>query len=320
MEVWAKLNLRYRFSPGQQSMAERALALRLIRNDSPQTLSYLDQIEPNPDDLGLQEGRIRAALSHRDWGRALTWTEALPADLRESEGWRYWRARALEKMGHDAQAGALFRMVARERSYYGFLAADRLGADYHLENIPLEIGDFDLASVAALPGLQRARELHFFGRLVLARLEWDKATRKLNQEKLQVAAKLAQGWGWHDRAIFTLARTGYWDDLELRFPLEYQGQIETTAHSYGLDSAWIFAVMRQESAFITDARSSAGALGLMQLMPGTARLVARRLKRRLPRTADLLEPETNIGLRRMVVPRARSRLPSGSRGYQASRL
>ncbi|MCP4044068.1 MAG: lytic murein transglycosylase, partial [Gammaproteobacteria bacterium] len=218
------------------------MALRLIRNDSPQTLSYLDQIEPNPDDLGLQEGRIWAALSRRDWGRALTWIEALPADLRESEGWRYWRARALEKMGHDAQAGALFRMVARERSYYGFLAADRLGADYHLENIPLEIGDFDLASVAALPGLQRARELHFFGRLVLARLEWDKATRKLNQEKLQVAAKLAQGWGWHDRAIFTLARTGYWDDLELRFPLEYQGQIETTAHSHGLDSAWIFAV------------------------------------------------------------------------------
>jgi soluble lytic murein transglycosylase len=119
----------------------------------------------------------------------------------------------------------------------------------------------------------------------------------MDVHQLKAAAKLAMQRGWHDRAIFTLARTGFWDDLELRFPLEHADLVEANARLHGIDIAWIFAVMRQESAFMDNARSHAGAMGLMQLMPATARNVARKvLKRQPPRGSELFEPDTNIAL------------------------
>ena len=114
--------------------------------------------------------------------------------------------------------------------------------------------------------------------------------------RLLKAAKLADEWGWHDRAIATLARARYWDDLELRFPLAHQQVVLTQAKRQKVNPAWAFAIIRQESAFTTDARSHAGAMGLMQLMPRTARTVARSMKMQPPRRYDLLKIDTNIRL------------------------
>jgi soluble lytic murein transglycosylase len=126
---------------------------------------------------------------------------------------------------------------------------------------------------------------------------------------LQAAAKLAERYGWHDRAIFTLARTGYWDDLELRFPLEHAALVKHNAELQGIDIAWVFAVMRQESAFMSNARSHAGAMGLMQLMPSTARQVAKNvLKTPPPRRQDLFEPDTNIALGSAYLKQMKGRL------------
>ena len=109
-----------------------------------------------------------------------------------------------------------------------------------------------------------------------------------------MAAKLAHEWGWHGRAILTLAKTPYRDDLELRFPLAYRDEVLAQAEAKSLDPAWVFAIVRQESAFMPDARSHAGALGLMQIMPGTGRSIARSLNRKLRSKYQLLEADTSL--------------------------
>ncbi len=298
LHAWRLLQRRYSFTAEQRPDIERRLAFALIRDRHPERLSFLAQIEPAADDDALRERRIRAALDARDWSMALLWLNALPEPQRSSEGWLYWQARTLDELGRSAEAEPLFRTVARERSYYGFLAADQLGLNYHLANIPLQVDASLQQQVMAQTAIARARELHALGRLTEARREWQWVTKDMPHDELQAAAKLAERWGWHDRAIFSLARTGYWDDLDLRFPLKYKAHIEKEADSNRLDTAWLFAVVRQESAFIQDARSSAGALGLMQLMPRTARQVAKRLHGRSLRSlsALLLNPGLNIQL------------------------
>ncbi len=298
LHAWKLLKKRYTFTDEQIPKIESTLAFALMRDKNPETLSFLTEVEPATDDNLLREARIRAALDARSWSTALVWLKALPEAQRKSEGWMYWLARTLEELGRTAEAKQIFNQVAHERSYYGFMAADRLGISYHLANIPLQVDASLQQKMMARGAIARAKELHTLGRLVEARREWEATTKDMSQSELQTAAKLAESWGWHDRAIFSLARTGYWDDLDLRFPLKYKAHIETQANTNKLDIAWVFAVVRQESAFIHDARSGAGALGLMQLMPRTAREVSRRLHGHSLRSLNslLLKPKLNIQL------------------------
>ena len=242
------------------------------------------------------------------------WIRAMPAALGATERWRYWLARSLEMTGAEDEARELFVTLAGERDYHGFLAADRVGREYHLAHIPLEPGAERVAEVAAMPALVRAGELFALDRPIEARREWWLVLDRLSGDKpaLQAAAKLAQEWGWHDQAIFTLARTGYWDDLELRFPLQHSQAIDGAAKRRELPNSWVYAVVRQESAFSRDARSPAGALGLMQLMPRTARAIAREIKHPTPRRKDLFEPDTNITLGTAYLDRVLERFEGNS--------
>jgi len=296
ISVWKLLQQRYDFSPEQHYQAGRSQSLALIREDHPETLERLTTFDPRDDDSYLHEARIRTALSQRAWKQALSWIEALPPTLAGSERWQYWHARALEAQGNGDQARTLYESLSLSRSYYGFLAADRIEGGYNLQHIPLDIAQDHIEALASRSGMQRVEELLALGRLTDARREWRYAIKDLSNPQLQAAAKLAQSWDWHPQAIFTLARTEYWDDLELRFPVAHRQQVEKAAGRQRLDNAWVYAVIRQESAFASDAVSPAGARGLMQLMPSTARNTARRIKRPAPKTGELLLPGTNITL------------------------
>jgi len=294
--AWKTISRRYNFNDDQQYQANRAIARGNLRDPGPDILERLDRIEPRETDKYLLEARIRAALSRQDWQMAKKWISALPQELAETERWRYWRARALEESGDREKAHAILEELAGNRSYHGFLAADRIDVPYHLEHQPLEVNLYLIGNLSIKSGVSRARELYLLNRFLDARREWRMATADLDNKDLQAAAKIAQSWGWYDQAIFTLARTGYWNDLELRFPIEHDQYVDRAVDKRQLDKSWIFAVVRQESAFAPDARSPAGALGLMQLMPGTARSVANRLKLPPPGKRRLLRPSTNIDL------------------------
>jgi soluble lytic murein transglycosylase len=297
IDLWKKLQTRYTFDPDQRYDTDRFIALNLTREEDVRGYRFLQGLAPRAEDKRLHETRLRAALHRSDWRQVLEWIDELPPALANSERWQYWRARALAKTGEENAAEELFAKVAEQRSFYGFLAADRVDADYHLAHSDTPIDGAAIAQIAVLPGARRARELHALQRWIDARREWRDLTKRLNKVELKAAAELAESWNWHDQAIFTLARTGYWDDLVLRFPVRHTTTVHSNAKRHQLDPAWVFAVVRQESAFMRDAVSRAGARGLMQLMPRTARVVARKAYgKKPPQRKELFDAETNISL------------------------
>ena len=288
------LKARYSLPPDALGPVERKIALYVASRGHPSALDRLTVLPAQWVDEAVEEWRVRVSLQRRDWESVLIWLERMTPKTREQPQWRYWRARALAASGRNEEADAIYRQLAEIRDYYGFLAADRLRIPYQIENKPLTASAEAVESLANLPGIQRARELFLLGDFAPARMEWHQATTKLDDITLKTAAQLAQRWGWHDQAIATLARTAYWDDLELRFPLPHHEQVLTEARNKAIDPAWIYAVMRQESIFRADARSPAGALGLMQIMPATGRRIANDLSLTPPSRQTLLQADTNI--------------------------
>src|SRR5690606_88480 len=128
-----------------------------------------------------------------------------------------------------------------------------------------------LAELSEQPAFQRAREFLALGMQPEARAEWAAATAGMDSELLVQAALLAEQWQWHAQAIATVNRAGQFDNLEMRFPTMFSQQIIPHASAQGLDPSLVYSLVRSESLFVPDARSGAGALGLMQLMPGTGR-------------------------------------------------
>ena len=295
IKVWNKsLSQHYSFNKDEQASVERYLAIVLAVRGKPEALSWLAVIEPDVDDDQLREWRVRSALGQDNWDAVLAWIDQLNDEQQQLPRWQYWRARALEIQGQENPAEEIYYSLAQLRNYYGFLAADRVDAPYHLNAKPLNIDQEDLSTIAAYPGILRAHELYMLGRSIDARREWYYATYSMSERQLRLAAKLAQSWGWHDRAILTIARTQYNDDLELRFPLAHQDEIVTQARINSIDPALAYAIIRQESAFTPDARSHAGALGLMQVMPHTAQQLARGLNIEINHNFDILDITKNL--------------------------
>jgi soluble lytic murein transglycosylase len=313
LEQWESLEDRYDFDAGETARTEHYIVRNLVRVPGEVAYRFIRQVDMQGANERAHAARLRSALLREDWNQFRAWYETLPSSMQHEARWRYWLARALDGMGESEQAESLYSEVATDRSYYGFMAADRIDAAYHLDHVETPVDPVIMAEIAGLGAVQRARELYYLQRWADARREWLYATSEMSPAQLKAAAKIAEDKGWHDRAIFTLARTGYWDDLELRFPLAHTDLVGEQATRHGIDRAWIFAVMRQESAFMHNARSHAGAMGLMQLMPATARAVSRDvLKRKPPRRHQLLDPETNISLGSAYLKQMKSELGDSS--------
>ncbi len=293
-EALEVLKPRYRLSGAAWAELERQIAVFMATRGHPDALRRLAALPPDSADTTVREWRIRLVLRQGDWPAVLRELDRLTPPERDDPRWQYWRARALESTGRGEEAQGIYRRLATWRDYHGFLAADRLAQPYSLNDQPVPVTEPELAALERLPGLQRARELYFLGRLPEALVEWNAALVALSQDDLKKAAKLAQQWGWHYQAIATLARTGYWDDLELRFPTPYREQIAAAGGRDRLDPAWLYAIVRQESSFRSEAVSSAGALGLMQLLPATGQQVAKALQQSPPGSAELLQANLNI--------------------------
>jgi soluble lytic murein transglycosylase len=297
LTLWQEFSTADGFTEGDKQRVHIRLAAALFDQPGDEADRFFDELAPRSADRKLHELRLRAALARGDWEAYLRWHASMPPALRDEPRWQYWLARALDASGEAKAAHAIYQRLAEQRSYHGFLAADRIGVGYSLSHSTAPAATEDLARLAATPAMQRSHELLALGRTLEARREWHLATRNLSEAELVTAAKLADSWEWHGQAILTVAEGRHWDDLELRFPLAHRDTVEQQAGRQALDPAWIYAVVRQESAFMADARSHVGATGLMQLMPATARRVARRLEKPLRiNSTRLRQPEVNITL------------------------
>ncbi len=296
LSVWKRLREDQTFPAGLLKQAERAIALHMMRNKHKQGLEFLDQIQPRAANALLHEKRIRYVLTKQKWDLVNKWIQQLPEHLKSSDEWRYWNARALGELGKTDESQSRMRVLAKERSFYGFLAADLLKIDYNLNYKPLNVSATTMKQLESNLGLVRSREMFLLNRFTSGRREWRDATEKMTSEQLKGAAILARNWGLHDRSIAAVAQGELWEDLGLRFPVAHRKKVVQSAQERNLETAWVFAVIRQESAFVQDAHSPAGALGLMQLMPRTARGMARKLKMDSPKESKILQPDVNIRL------------------------
>jgi len=293
---WEKLKQKHQFFGEDENYVMRYLGIIAAQDHSPMAVELLSKVSADANDEALHVWRLRAALRAGEWTAAKSFIAALPEERRQKQEGRYWMARALERTGQPEEARTLFKALARERGYYGFLAADRMDETYAMQHQPIVAKADEVSTMLARPGVLAAQELLALGLTTEARRQWQWITRHMNNRELAIAALIAREWGWHDRAILTLSKSDHQDDLELRFPLLYRDSIEANAQRQGIDPGWIYGVVRQESAFVPDARSTAGALGLMQLMPATGLLTGRRLNLQLRGTRAILEVENNITL------------------------
>lgn len=278
--LWQTLNQKKLLQPADSASVRNELGRHHIAGDGVDALPWLLQHDPNGEDSSLLEWRIRLALRKGDWLRAGEWMTKLPADIADTSRWRYWQARALAQQTEPEkldQARRLLETLAAERSFYGFLAADRLQRPYQFNDRPLH-PDASPAKVAKRADIRRAQEFYQLGEKWSAHSEWTRALGIMTVPEQQAAAQLATQWGWYDQAIRTANTSGGFDDLSARFPFAYRPQLEKAAKQSGLPLEWVYAITRQESAFMAGVKSGAGAVGLMQLLPGTARQVARSIK------------------------------------------
>ena len=295
-EKWAQLKPRYDFTAAETGELEKNMSLSAAWQRNPRAHEWMVAVPDEAVDAKLREWRIRTAVSDGNWPAVVTHTSNLAPEETQREEWRYWRAHALDQTGERARALDDFSRLARERDYHGFLAADFMNWPYEMSNQPIEYDPAALEALANQPGFIRARELYKAELFIDARREWHWITRNLSLDELKLAAVLAEQWGWHDRAILTVAQSKDYNDLNLRFPINYQSEVRKIAKQFQLEPAHVYAVIRQESAFNKDARSHAGALGLMQLMPRTGRVTAKKHNIALPSTSLLYEPDKNISI------------------------
>ena len=296
MRLWTTFKERYEFFGEDEKYVLRWVGILAAQAHHPRAVEWLSAASADVGDETLYQWRVRAAIRNGEWQTGLRFIAQLPEPEQQEGEWRYWKARMLEYSGGEKQAKQLYSVLAQERSYYGFLSADRVGQSYAMQHVSVQVGPEELNATLARPGIQMARELFTLGDTIAARRQWTWITGRLNKRERAVAAVLARQWGWYDRAILTVAKSDHLDDLELRFPVLYRDMIEASAQRNNIEPDWVYGVLRQESAFVPDARSSAGALGLMQLMPRTGQMTGRRINLRLPNNTAILNVENNLKL------------------------
>ncbi len=284
----------YSFTSGDIAEIERTLAVRAAKSKSKLAAQLLDQIDNYHVNEEVFHYRLRTALANQDWPLLRKWTIGLPPVIDIDLRWRYWHARSLEETGDIEKANEIFSELAKERDYYGFLAADKSNSPYRMNHYPLPENKEEFSRIESLPAIKRAYEFFKLNMSHQARREWHHALNKMTTYQMQMAAAVASQWGWHDRAIFTMSRAKAYDDLVLRFPILFNELLDKYSKKRNLDPSWVYGLVRAESAFIEDVRSPAGALGLMQVMPATGRVTAKRIGLNGFKTHKLKRAETNI--------------------------
>ena len=293
-EAYAKW--RDRLSKPDRLYGNLLIAFSAARQLNPAANDWFREAEGASMSDAQHAWRVRAALragAWRDVGRAI---DAMPPALALDPAWRYWKARSLLAAGSKDDADRIFGGLAADPHFYGILAAEAIGARLQPISEPLGANPATLAAFGASTAAQRTIKLTALNMRPEAQREWIYVVRDLNDEGLLLAAEFARRKELHDRSINTAERTQRRHDFSLRYPAYYQPAVSQAARQNGLDEAFVFGLARQESRFVADIMSSAGAVGLMQLMPATARWVARQMGNPPNRLPKLEEPGVNAQL------------------------
>ena len=304
-----------------RSRYAQPLALALAWSRRPEALEYFDRIASSDYDAATFEWHARAALWAQDWARVERVIGAMPDELASETRWRYWNARAAERLGREDLAREIFESVVPTDNYYALQAAARLGQRYTPVLEPMPIDPDEVDALEQEPALARARELFAIGEPTLANREWRYGYERLEEDRRVHAPGLASRWGWYFQSIATAAQLALYNDYPLLYPRPFDAEVRAAARITGLPDSLIYGVIRQESLYQPYAESSAGALGLMQLLPATAARTARSISMQRPSRGDLKQPAVNVKLGaatlRELVERFAGRTELALAGYNA---
>ena len=254
----------------------------------------------NDDLLGW---KVRAALRAGQWKAVRNVVDAMGAEARQDSTWVYWKARAMlatkPSEADRAEARQLLEGIAGTRGFYEQLALEELGQRITVPPAPAPLTAEEKAAARANPGLNRGLYAILLGLRSEGVREWNYTTNlhtpggMADRELLAAADFACQREVW-DRCINTSERTKTVTDMAQRFPMPFRAAVVERAQGIGLDPAYVYGLIRQESRFIMDARSHVGASGLMQVMPATARWTARKIGLTGFTADQITDRDTNI--------------------------
>jgi soluble lytic murein transglycosylase len=290
---WERLENRF-------NEEERAYVWGLIAyfgaiRHNPDTLAWYAMAGTNLSDVQLA-WKARTALRAGNWQQVLAAIDAMTARESADESWRYWKARALKATGRGEEAMALLKPLAQEFSFYGQLATEALGGRITSPATTYRPSAEEVRAAAQKPGIQRALALYRLNLRLEAVREWIWAIRNLDDRQLLAVAEVASRNNIYDRAINTADRTVELHDFNLRYLTPFRDVLKARTDEMGLDEAWVYGLIRQESRFLPDVRSRVGASGLMQLMPATAKWVAQKMGLKDWRWSQVTDVDINVGL------------------------
>ena len=295
-ERWFKI-APYFTAPEQHYFYGR-LAYQAARDLDDRAVQWFKAAANTPLNEQQAAWRVRAALRAQDWTEVLVSINAMGEQQQRDAAWRYWKARALQATGSSVEARNIYAPLSSEYHFYGLLAGEELsdtpviseaGATYKPDSQVI-------AEMESQPGVQRSLALYRMGMRSEALEEWRWLVRNLNDRELLTAAEIARRNEMYDRAIGAADLTVNVHDFSLRFLAPYREVLHEHIQEHGLEEAWVYGLMRQESRFVSSARSGAGAAGLMQIMPATARWVANKLGMKSYRNKLIHQLDTNLRL------------------------
>lgn len=309
LRYFRELNLTFKFNKEDKYDFYKYVATKMYIRDHKNTENILRQIPYKYYDKDFHAIGVKNSLKNQDWHKVLKRISKIPLKDRKDDMWVYWQARAYEELNKPNIAKTMFLSIANKTNYYGLMACNNLNQFCPVEFAITKPFQADKRKLLKNKNIRRAIELYSINRLGDARTEWNYAVKKLNEKDRFIAANIANELNWHDRSIVTAAinnkekRENGKDDekssedfLHLEYPLGYKNYVNQYAKKYNLDPAIIYAISRQESHFNGKAKSHAGAMGVMQLMPTTAKRVAKDYKIPYRNKWNLLTEQTNIRL------------------------
>jgi soluble lytic murein transglycosylase len=290
--------LRAKFSAEEQGYAWGQLALHAARRNLPEALDWYASAEAAGATLSDEQlaWRMRAALRQGNWRAVKATSEMMSPMQRNEPAWIYWQGRAALVLGNIPEAQALFARIAGEHHFYARLAAEELGLAFTIPPRGHTPAQEEVAAVAREPGFQRAIALYLLGQRFESAREWIWSIRGMDDKQLLAAAEFARQNEMFDRAINTADKTLALHDFSVRYLAPYRQALGEKARAQQLEEAWVLGLVRQESRFIAAIKSSAGAAGLMQLMPATAKWVAGRMGMQDYSWARVTEADVNAAL------------------------
>jgi soluble lytic murein transglycosylase len=269
------------------------------------------KLDPNADDayrlqqeLGYnellsvesQEWKVRAGLRAKDWVLVKNAIDGMnPAVRSKDPAWAYWYGRALKAEGQDAKAKESFDLIADQYNFYGQLAREELGKPNHAP-ARTKVSDQEIDAMASRKGFIRGERLYAMNLRFEGNREWNWELRNMTDRQLLAAAEYAKRVNLYDRVVNTADRTKQEHDFYLRYPTPYRDELSPIARQIDLNLAWAYGLIRQESRFIMSASSSVGASGLMQVMPNTAKYVAKKIGMTNYTNDKLSDTNTNLTL------------------------